>query len=202
MIELTRNRLQLLFGDPQRESIGSPFSFRLRGETFDAATTGHAMLAIRSSGNYFRENHPPVAGLFAKRKPTHIADMEALSDWLDAAVWQTQCEACKGTKVHSCNCNYCDEVKGAECDACEGEGMVINREWVSFAGVTFDRCLMARFLEPLRGESGEVEMVLGGPLEPFQLWGNGWVAVVMPGKLAERDKPSLPPEGLFREVPP
>ncbi len=202
MIELTRERLQLLCGDSQCESIGSPFSFRMNGETFDAATTGHAMLAVRSSGNYFREGHPPVTGLMAGRNPTHVADMGALSDWLDAAVWQTPCEACKGAKIHSCNCNYCDEVEGSECEECEGEGVTINREWVTFAGLVFDRCLMARFLEPLRGETGEVAVSFGGPLEPFQLRGDGWAVVMMPGKLLEDETPGDPPDGLFREVAP
>ena len=185
--------------DDTRTSIGSPFSFDFDGQHFYGATDGHAMTVVVATGERLREDGPPAPRLLSRSEATHSVDLAALSEWLDGCTWEKQCEACKGTKYHRCNCRYCEVMEDEECDDCDGSGVQKVRDWVKFGKVCFDRALMARYFEPLRSRCvGTGEAVFtDDELAPFEVRGDGWRVVVMPGRLTEDEERRAVPDGVF-----
>lgn len=202
---LTKEILDSLCGDPLRDSIAKPFSFKFDGSWWNAATDGRGLIAERAPGargDYEREHSPPAEALLRPRnKPTHMARFGLLAKWCDSCAKSTPCEPCDGTGVHSCDCFYCDIVTGDPCPACEGDKVFPIQLPVDFQHIQFDRVLAARFLSPLDMWPEDVPVHIGGELDPIEFRTPNWRILLMPMRrdLGQATTGNVP-EGLIRKL--
>lgn len=195
---LTVETYQSLCGDAYRESIATAFSFEHSGAWWNSATNGHALLAVREGGGeLLRPNAPPAAGVIRKNAAaTHRAPLRELFAWLnDCEKWR-ECEACKGTGLHSCDCHFCHIEAGDTCEECEGDKGFPARLQIDFGDISFDRVLAAKYLAPVADTADEVDVVIGGESDPIEFRGPGWFVSVMPMRRAADNGEStgeLPP---------
>lgn len=176
--------LKALCGDETRLSISEPFAFRLGGYWWNAASNGHALIAVQApNGELKREHQPPVEQLFQPEdaKATHLARFPDLINYLTDAPESRLCEACEGFGTHRCTCQYC-EAGDEECEACEGDGEVPNVLPIAVHGLEIDRCILARYLRPFADYRGEVNVIIRGQLDPIEFRSSSWRVVVMPRK--------------------
>ncbi len=183
--------------DKGRVSLSEPFSFKLHGKLWDAASDGHCLVCVEVEALGYDREGPPVDQILDRYDPrvTHVvADVPAFHRWLDETKTMTPCDWCHGSKVHECNCCACEVPRGSTCPECEGDGFFANVEEVDLDGVAIDRVILARALSDLCF-CDRIEVALRGELEPVEFRGPGWVAVVMPRRRSQKSEPSEPVPG-------
>ena len=185
--------------DDDRPSLAEPFSFKLDGQWWNAATNGHALLAIREGeGELERKDSPPAEQLFHSKPSTHRVSFDALATWLNESKPVKECDACNGagSEDHECDCDRCEYSGEEDCEDCDGDGTVPNVEPFSFENVEFDRVILARFVEPVIDEPGAVTLYKGGEHDPLEFRADGWRLVFMPRAHGADLAPEMP-AGLF-----
>lgn len=199
MIELGK-----LCDEGMRESLASPFSFQLDGAWWNAATDGHALLAIREGiGELKRDNSPPAVQLFSDKLHTHTVRFPALASWLRESQPAMSCWHCNGagSVEHSCACDLCDRNgERIECHFCEGDKTLKNQEPFAFENLEFDRVILAKFMEPVLDSVGSVTMHTAGELDPIEFRGADWRLVVMPRRPEPEKVSPAVPGGIFTAV--
>src|SRR5262245_54634617 len=195
---LTKEILQSLCGDQDRASVARPFSVQLDGVWHNGATNGSAIVLEIGPADYRRDKTPPVENLFRKSKPQWSANVDALKAWFCVGPDTNPCDWCAGSGTHTCDCKACEIVAGDSCPGCDGDGSFPRREAVTFAGVTFDRVLVGRYLRHISGQRVMVEF--GNEGEPLRLDGDGWKILVMPMRAAAHEKSGAIPAELFEKL--
>jgi len=195
------DQLKELCGDRFNPYIATPFSFELSGSWWNAAINGHGLIAIREgNGELHREYSPPVAKLFKADAHTHEVAFPELMKWLSECSLTTRCDACDGSGEHDCDCSHCDW--SGECEVCDGDGESPNVDPFFFETMQLDRCILARFLDPVADFAGPVMLFKAGDLDPIEFRTANWRVVIMPRKSGTEDNFPALPEGLIRKVAP
>lgn len=108
------------------------------------------------------------------------------------------CRLCSGQGSRRCGCPHCS---GCECADCDGSGYEecpcgdgtescdCPIPLVQVNGVTVDRRLLQGGI--LSVASGAVEVVTAGQTDPVLLRGHDWIALVMPRRPREADRPCV-----------
>lgn len=203
---ITKALLESLCGPEDRASVGKPFSVRIDDVWWNGTTNGHALLLVRGDiggfkvGAFKREGSPPVEGLMRKGPPTHKARFSLLAKWCDNCEKWEQCKACKGAGKHVCD--FCEIVDGSICPECEGDKGFWNQHQVDHEIWSFNRVVAARYLMPFADTVGDVDMWLGGELEPIEFRAPEWRVLLMPMRRDEGNvgTTGTVPEGLIRRA--
>lgn len=202
---------------PDRPTLTRPGIVTIDGESYTVATDGRMLLAVR--GEHVTEPHQSaesIAGFFHNR-PAPSADLSlaGLRAFLGPfaaesagpcdvcnSTRQVTCPDCRGTGDDECECR-CGHVHDAECDNCGGDGTVKcacqglsgpDPDPFRMGGVAFDQRLVARLIRHL--PDGDVPAAImpvtsrGGRMS--FLYGDNWLAIVMPLASEHRAAPEFP----------
>lgn len=174
-----------LLCDPTRVRCARPWLVEHRRITWTVASNGRALLAVRGkhagAGRTGPEQAFEKTALECKR-PNSRATWSAFSGWAKkASKTRIVCPWCNGEPTDD---------NGFECDECDAKGTLPPRDWQDVFGVSVDRCLLWRYLSPVRAPMVKVALPTRKGASQYTPMGifaddDSWRVYVMPGHLCE-----------------
>lgn len=195
--------------DPKdiRPITQAPHKIFIHGEPYAWSTSGNILLFLKGLFDYsFNDKDAKISDWAEPQsKAPFVTSLSGLRVFAGGMACSTcretgrvDCDACEGKRGDDCDCPTCGTPHSIECDHCEnGEIQCPNcandpvREGY-LCDIPINRALLGKLL---RGAPGvEVKIHTAGIEQRVQIFGDGWIGLIMPMRYIDKSADRYPAE--------